>query len=132
MQLLTGIINTTEVPFSTYVAQPRTPLHFVDARIKQVWLVALLILIPRVYWQFRLGLVAAIVLLTLACLPSRLSKAQLGRLLPLALLLFTTTAVTSDQVMMSGPSHLATPEVQGLPSMESLGGGYKYDPAVSR
>eukprot|EP00892_Ulva_mutabilis_P008741 jgi/Ulvmu1/6239/UM028_0097.1 len=125
-KLLTGIINTTEVPFSTYVAQPRTPLHFVDARIKQVWLVALLILIPRVYWQLRIGLVVAIVLLTLVCLPPRLSRAQLGRLLPLAMLLFTTTAVTSDQVMMSGPSHLAPPDVQGLPSIESLNGGYQY------
>lgn len=130
MQVLTGIINTTEVPFSTYVAHPRTPLHLVDARVKQVWLVALLILIPRVYWQFRLGLVAAVILLTLICLPSRLSKAQLGRLLPLAMLLFTTTALTADQVMLSGPSHLAPPDVQGLPSMEALAGGYKYDPIV--
>lgn len=127
VQLLTGIINTTEVPFSTYVAHPRTPLHYVDARIKQVWLVALLILIPRVYWQFRVGLVVAVILLTLICLPYRLSRAQLGRLLPLALVLFTTTAITSDQVMLSGPSHLATPNVQGLPSLEPLSGGYKCD-----
>lgn len=102
-------------------------MHFVDARIKQIWLVALLILIPRVYWQFRVGLVAAVVCLTLICLPYRLSKAQLGRLLPLALLLFTTTAITSDQVMLSGPSHLTTPDVQGLPSLEPFSGGYKYD-----
>lgn len=125
MQLLTGIINTTEVPFSTYVAHPRTPLHFVDARIKQVWLVVFLILVPRVYWQFRLVLVAAVVLLTLLSLPPRLSKAQLGRLLPLGMLLFATTAVTSDQVMLSGPSHLATPDVQGLSSLETLGAGFK-------
>jgi hypothetical protein len=57
LQVLNGIITATNVPFSTYVPHPRTPLHAVDARLKQLWLLALLVLIPRLPWQARLGIV---------------------------------------------------------------------------
>lgn len=32
---------------SSYVAEPRTPLHAVDARVKEAWVVALLLLVAR-------------------------------------------------------------------------------------
>ena len=57
MQVLNGVLSATDVPFSSYVAHPRTPLHFVDARLKQLWLVALLPLIPRLPWQAQLAIV---------------------------------------------------------------------------
>jgi hypothetical protein len=98
LQVLTGIINATDIPFTTYVAHPRSPLHYVDARLKQLWLLALLILIPRLPWQARVFVVASVIVLALVCLPERLSKAQLARLLPLSTLLATITALTADQV----------------------------------
>ena len=102
LQVLSGIINATDVPFTSYTAFPRTPLHFVDARIKQLWLVALLVLIPRLPWQARISVVGAILLLTVVCLPWRLARGQLSRLLPLGLLLATVTALTADQVRAPG------------------------------
>ena len=51
MQVLRGIISTTDVPFSSYISHPRTPLHYVDARLKQLWLFAILLVIPRSPWQ---------------------------------------------------------------------------------
>lgn len=98
LQILSGIISATDVPFSSYVAHPRTPLHYVDARLKQLWLLALLLLIPRLPWQARVSVVAGVLLLSVVCLPRRLCKAQLKRLLPLALLLTGITALTADQV----------------------------------
>lgn len=95
--MLNGIISASNVPFSSYVPHPRTPLHFVDARLKQLWLLALLILVPRLPWQARLGAVGVIVGLSLACLPRRLARAQLARLLPLAALVTVATAL-SDSV----------------------------------
>ena len=97
MQILNSIITATDVPFSSYVPHPRTPLHFVDARLKQLWLVALLVLIPRLPWQARLGLVAGVLALAVWCLPRRLAKAQLSRLVPIALLITLVTSL-SDQV----------------------------------
>ena len=97
-QILSGIISATDVPFSSYVAHPRTPLHYVDARLKQLWLLALLLLIPRLPWQARVSVVAGVLLLSVVCLPRRLCVEQLKRLLPLALLLTGLTALTADQV----------------------------------
>lgn len=125
VQVLTGILRSTEVPFSSYLAFPRTPLHFVDARIKQLWLIALLIVIPRVLWQFRLGMAAAVLVLSLVCLPKRLSSAQLRRLLPLCALIFVATACSADQIVMSAPAHTPPPDLLGLPSLEALNDGYK-------
>jgi hypothetical protein len=124
-QVLSGVISATDVPFSSYVAHPRTPLHGVDARLKQAWLVGLVFVIPRAPWQLKLALVAATVVLALTCLPRRLSRAQLTRLLPLAALICIMTSLTADQSVPSAPSNVAPPELQGLPSLERLGGGYR-------
>jgi energy-coupling factor transporter transmembrane protein EcfT len=125
VQVLTGILRSTEVPFSSYLAFPRTPLHFVDARIKQLWLISMLVLIPRVLWQFRLGLAAAVLVLSAVCLPKRVSSAQLRRLLSLCALLFIGTACSADQIVMSATAHAPPPELVGLPSLEALNDGYK-------
>lgn len=86
----------------------------------------MLVLIPRVLWQFRVGLAAAVLVLSLICLPKRLSSAQLRRLLPLCAFLFVGTAFSADQIAMAAPVHTPPPELVGLPSLEPLNDGYKY------
>ena len=68
---------------------------------------------------------AAVLVLSVICLPKRLSSAQLRRLLPLSALLFVATACSADPVVMSVPTHTPPPDLVGLPTMEALNNGYK-------
>ena len=47
----TCLLPADALPFapigSSYVAEPRTPLHAVDARVKEAWVLALLLLVAR-------------------------------------------------------------------------------------
>jgi hypothetical protein len=70
---------------------------------------------------------SAILGLTLRCLPPRLAKAQLKRIIPLALLVTVTTAL-SDQVVSAAAPGAAPPDVTGAPSLAPLNGGYKCAP----
>ncbi len=85
-------------PSSSFVPYPVTPLHRVDATIKQLWLVALYVLIARATPGMRVGIAAAIALLTATSLPSRLWRAQLNRLALICALIFVFTAIGSDGV----------------------------------
>lgn len=125
------MISATDIPFSSYVAHPRTPLHRVDARIKQAWLLGLVFVIPRAPWQLKLGLVVATAALAVTCLPRRLSAAQLSRLLPLAALICVMASLTADQTVPSVVSSMPPPELQDLPSLERLSDGYQCVPTAS-
>lgn len=131
LQVLTGIIQTTDVPFSSYIAHPRSPIHYVDARIKQVYLIAILLVIPRAPWEMRLGLVAAIALATIVCLPRRLWQAQMGRIAALALLLTVSTAFAADTATGTAIPHQPSMETVGLPDLTKLNTAYEYAPCLT-
>ena len=61
---------------SSYVPAPVTFLHKVDARVKQLWLVALYLIIARATPQLRLAIAGSIALISIIVLPPRLWKSQ--------------------------------------------------------
>jgi hypothetical protein len=99
--MLTKIISTTDVPLTTYVAHPKTPLHYVDARLQLLCQIAFIVLIPRLPWEARLGLVTLIALLAITCLPRRLYKEQIKRILLITFLTAGFTALFMSQVRLS-------------------------------
>ncbi|HSM84374.1 MAG TPA: CbiQ family ECF transporter T component, partial [Nodosilinea sp.] len=56
------------LPIGLYLEQPVTWLHRLDPRVKMAWLMSILVspILANAYWRF--GLVALLVLLTLAAL----------------------------------------------------------------
>jgi energy-coupling factor transporter transmembrane protein EcfT len=72
------------------VPEPRSFLHDVDARIKQLYLFTLLFAIARTPIPVRVAAAAGIIVLTIIALPPRLWKSQLGQLLLLSSLCFVT------------------------------------------
>lgn len=56
------------LPYSSYVAEPRTPLHAIDARVKEAWVISLLLLVARAGSEASLCIAAGVPLA--ACLTS--------------------------------------------------------------
>jgi general transcription factor 3C polypeptide 2 len=97
-RVLNGILNVSNVPYSSFVPTPVTPLHRVDARIKQLWLLAIYVLIARATPWLRVFVAGAVAGLTVATLPRRLWEAQLKRLAAICGLIFVFTAIGADGV----------------------------------
>lgn len=79
-QILNGILSVSQVPYSSYVPTPVTFLHKVDARIKQLWLVAIYLVIARSSPPVRAGVAIAVAVASILVLPRRLWTTQLQRL----------------------------------------------------
>jgi len=97
-KILNGILGISNVPYSSYVPAPVTFLHKVDARIKQLWLVALYFMIARAAPPLRAAVALSVALISMAVLPPRLWKSQLTRLGILCGLIFVFTALGSDGI----------------------------------
>ncbi|MDP8966729.1 MAG: CbiQ family ECF transporter T component [Cyanobacteriota bacterium] len=85
------------LPLGLYLEQPVTWLHYLDSRVKFIWLMSFLAapLVDNPYW--RLGLVVLLILLTLsAAIPLRVWRQQMGWLLMLALFVFVLSAIAPD------------------------------------
>eukprot|EP00798_Chlamydomonas_sp_ICE-L_P018301 gene18301-24761_t len=123
-QILNGILGLSNVPYSSFVPTPVTPLHCVDARIKLLWLVAIYFMIARSTPVLRLGIAASIGVISMIVFPRRLWMAQLGPLSAFCLFIFTLTALGADGVPPVLQPRAATPLLEGLPSLEST--GYQY------
>lgn len=123
-QILHGILQVSQVPYSSFLPEPRSPLHSVHAAIKQAWLVAIFLLIARAAPQVRLGMAALVTLTTVICLPVRLWKAQLSRLGLLCLVMFTFTAIGGDGAASVLQPRAPPPIVDGVPLLQPL--GYHY------
>ena len=85
------------LPIGLYLEQPVTWLHRIDPRVKLIWLMTFLLapLLANPYW--RLGLVAALILLTLsAAIPLRVWRKQMGWLLVLSLFVFLLSSIAPD------------------------------------
>ena len=120
------LLKSSQTPTWGYLQEPRTPLHYVDARIKQLWLVALLALSARASVPFKLLAGGLVVGASVTCLPRRLWKAQLSQLAWISALLFLSFALASEVSPVLTDRGLS-PSVDGLPAVhEVVGDAYKY------
>lgn len=78
---------------SSYVPEPKTFLHHASAEVKQLWTVAVLLLMARASAPVRLAIVGMLALATVAALPRRLWEPQLLRLGGLCGVLFFFTLI---------------------------------------
>jgi len=112
---------------SSFVPAPATFLHGVDARIKQLWLVCLYVLVARSAPPVRLGIAAGVAAVTAATLPPRLAVSQLARLGALCAVIFLFTAIGSDGIPPVLQPRAPPPELGGLPPCPPPeAGGYSY------
>ncbi|DBA85437.1 TPA: hypothetical protein ACH3X2_006113 [Trebouxia sp. C0005] len=125
-RVLSGILKTSDVPYSSYIPEPRTFLHSVSAVIKEIWLLALLVYMARASAVMRLSIAAGCALLTAVALPPRLWKPQLRRLGLLGLLLFVFTAIGSDGVPPMLQQRHPPTALEGLPGMPRPAQSYRY------
>ncbi len=81
---------------------PSSFLHRLDPRVKQAWLLALLLLPGKLLLPAKLALAAALALLSVACLPRRVWAPQLTALGALCALLFVFGALGTDRRVARG------------------------------
>lgn len=85
------------LPVGLYLEQPVTWLHRIDARVKLVWLISLMLSPIAANPIWRLSLVGWLLLLTLlTLLPFRVWRQQMGLVMLFSLLLFFITALAPD------------------------------------
>jgi energy-coupling factor transport system permease protein len=100
------------LPIGLYLEQPVTWLHYLDARVKLIWLMSFLAAPILANSQWRLILVAMLVLLTLsAAIPLRVWRQQMGWLLTLAVFVFILTAIAPDGLAVNYQSRLPASEL---------------------
>lgn len=78
---------------SSYVPEPKTFLHHASAEVKQLWTVAVLVIMARASLPVRLAIAGVLVSATMVALPRRLWQPQLVRLGGLCALLFFFTLI---------------------------------------
>ena len=81
----------------SYVEAPASALHALDPRVKQLWLLALLLLPGKLALSAKFALAAALAAVTAAALPRRVWAPQLRMLGGLCALLFVFTALGTDR-----------------------------------
>ncbi|MBD2364377.1 energy-coupling factor transporter transmembrane protein EcfT [Anabaena minutissima FACHB-250] len=85
------------LPLGLYLEQPQTWLHKLDPRVKFIWLMSFLTSYSFANNQWRILLVALLIIFTLtAKIPRRVWQQQMGWLLTLTLLVFMISAISPD------------------------------------
>lgn len=120
------ISTATASPIYQFIASPSTFLHSVDARIKLVWLLALVLLPARSHILMRFGLVVFTALLSIWILPKQVWMDQLGRVSLLSGVLFIMLGLGSDGVPSLVQSRTPPSAIMGLPNLPISLGGYSY------
>lgn len=90
------------LPLGLYLEQPVTWLHYLDSRVKFIWLMSFLAapLVDNAFW--RLSLVVILILMTLsAAIPWRVWRNQMGWLLVLGVFIFIVSAIAPDGLGIS-------------------------------
>jgi hypothetical protein len=68
-RVLRMVAAASAAPVAQYIASPVTPLHTLDPRVKQAWLLALVVLPSRSHISIRMGVIAILVVITIWGLP---------------------------------------------------------------
>ncbi|KAG2453352.1 hypothetical protein HYH02_001576 [Chlamydomonas schloesseri] len=123
-QILNGVLGISNVPYSSFVPSPVTFLHRIDARIKQVWLVALYLMIARASPAIRLAISGTVALVTMANFPPRLWQSQLRRLALLCGFIFLSTLLLADSVPPLLQTRAPPLPLEALPAIPAT--GYQY------
>jgi energy-coupling factor transport system permease protein len=100
------------LPIGLYLEQPVTWLHYLDSRVKFIWLTSFLLapILANPYW--RILLVVLLILLTLsAAIPLRVWRQQMGWLLTLAFFVFVLTAITPEALSINHQPRLPQSEI---------------------
>ncbi|QLE54318.1 energy-coupling factor transporter transmembrane protein EcfT [Nostoc sp. TCL26-01] len=85
------------LPLGLYLEQPQTWLHKLDPRVKFIWLMSFLTSYSFANNEWRVLLVALLIIFTLiARIPQRVWQQQMGWLLTLTFLVFAIAAVSPD------------------------------------
>ena len=85
------------LPIGLYLEQPVTWLHYLDSRVKLIWLMSFLLapLLAHPYW--RIGLVMLLILITLTtAIPLRVWRQQMGWLLMLSFFVLVIAVFAPD------------------------------------
>ncbi|XAR57174.1 hypothetical protein NMG60_11025227, partial [Bertholletia excelsa] len=125
-KVLRLISGATSSPICQFISAPTTFLHSVDARIKLVWLLALVILPARSNIMMRFGVTTYLALLSIWVLPTRVWMDQLGRVSLLCGILFIMLGLGTDGVPSLVEARSPPPSIIGLPSLPASLEGYSY------
>ncbi|HIK05813.1 MAG TPA: energy-coupling factor transporter transmembrane protein EcfT [Trichormus sp. M33_DOE_039] len=97
------------LPLGLYLEQPQTWLHKLDPRVKFIWLMSFLTSYSFANNEWRILLVALLIIFTLtAKIPRRVWQQQMGWLLTLTFLVFILTAVFPDGLGINYQPRLPT------------------------
>ncbi|PZO14796.1 MAG: hypothetical protein DCF25_14480 [Leptolyngbya foveolarum] len=126
------------LPIGLYLEQPVTWLHRIDARVKLIWLLSVLLAPVLASSPCRIAIVAFLVLLTISArIPWRVWRQQMGWLLMLGAIVTGLLLIAPDgiavtqqprlptaQTLQDWPDGFKPPEV--LPAVPTVT-GYRYD-----
>lgn len=124
-RILNSVLSLSTVPYSSYVAEPVTLLHRVHPIVKQLWLLALYIIIARAPPHLRIGIAVFTAAISFVVLPRRLCMSQLANLAVLCAVIYVFTAIGSDGVPPVLQSRAPPVALENLPPLQS-DSGYNY------
>lgn len=109
------------LPLGLYLEQPITWLHRLDPRVKLAWLMSFLAAPLLASPEWRLALVAVLIVLTLlARIPLRVWRQQMGWLLVLAIYVFTLVAIAPDGLNVDPRPRLPENEISFIQQPNAL------------
>jgi energy-coupling factor transport system permease protein len=126
------------LPLGLYLEQPQTWLHKLDPRVKIAWLMSFLTSYSFANNEWRILLVALLIIFTvIARIPRRVWKQQMGWLLTLALFVFVLISISPDGLgvqyqprLPSNPQILTQPananNTETIPAPTPTGQSYTY------
>ena len=126
------------LPIGLYMEQPVTWLHRIDARVKLIWLLSVLLAPVLASSPCRIAIVAFLVLLTISArIPWRVWRQQMGWLLVLGAIVTLLLLIMPDGIAVNQQPRLPTAQTiqswpEGLTPPETLpkvptATGYKYE-----
>ena len=123
---LSGFLELPAVPIGSYVSSPSSLFHVLDPRVKQAWLVALLLLPPNGTPQEKITVCFVLALVTAAALPLRVWRPQLKSLSGLCVILFLLMVAGADSIAPVVQPREPLGADTGLLDLPSLQGHYNY------
>ena len=126
------------LPIGLYLEKPRTWLHEIDARVKVIWLLSVLLAPVLASSPCRIAIVVFLVLLTISArIPWRVWRQQMGWLLMLGAIVTALLLIMPDGLAVNQQPRLPTSQAiaqwpEGLAAPEDLpqlpqATGYSYD-----
>jgi len=108
------------LPLGLYLEQPVTWLHYLDSRVKLIWLMSFLAVPLLANPYCRLAVVVVLILFTLSArIPLRVWRQQMGWLLMLAVFVFILTAIAPDGLAVDHQPRLPQADILMVESAET-------------